>query len=131
MFEIIVQDKKDNIIDRLSCNWLLLYNDKPNIDYLLEYCENKIQEYSYRIYLIENTNIDEIKKTIMNQIDKIDNLSDLIEYLKKKGDRLNQDFYDVHWSDQELLESEIIRFEKLKEFLMKYKYSENILEYSN
>lgn len=131
MFEIIVSNKDNEIVDRITCGWLLSYDKPTHIDDLIKFCENKIESLAYNVYIIDNTNIDKIKDAIKSHIDIIDNISDLMDYLKNKSYRLEKDFYDITFSDRDLIEQEIFRFESLKEFLLKHKYSENILEYSS
>jgi hypothetical protein len=108
-----------DIVASQPIKWLIeTYNYHPkDIQSFLEFCNTKIKELSERLILMKQ-NIAEIKYDIIKNIDKHDNIEDLLKHLK-----LKIELYEVHPSryyDIEFIEFNLDKFQNLKLFLEKY-----------
>lgn len=117
VYEII--DIEGNDIDNMSISWLIeTFNYYPkDISTFIIFCNSKIEELSNKVMALKR-DIFEIKYDIIRNMDKYNNLEDLLNHLK-----LKIEIYENHYLcnyNIELDEYYLEKFQNLKIFLQKY-----------
>jgi actin-related protein len=118
-FEYDIINIEGDIVDSKPIKWLVeTYNYHPkDIKSFLQFCINQIEKLSNRLMIMKQ-DISEIRNDIIKNLDKHDNLEDLLRHLK-----LKIELYEEHPSryyDIEFIEFNLDNFENLKIFLDKY-----------
>jgi hypothetical protein len=117
--EYEIFNSEGNTVEIIPIKWLVeTYNYHPkDIQSFLEFCIYQIEELSNRLILMKQ-DISEIRNDIIKNLDKHDNLEDLLKHLK-----LKIELYEEHPSryyDIEFIEFNLEKFQNLKLILEKY-----------
>jgi hypothetical protein len=108
-----------DVIASKPIKWIIeTYDYYPkDIQTFLGYCNHQIKELADRLILMKQ-DISEIKYDLIKNLDRYDNLDDLIKYVK-----LKLEIYEDHPSryyDPEFVEFNLEKFQNLKKFLEQY-----------